>query len=58
MNNFVLIFAFDGEGAVLLRKKRAKVSDTDWQDGRWNGLGGHVADDDVVSYGFQGIPHG
>lgn len=39
---YVLIFAFDEEGRVLLRKK----THPEPQAGKWNGIGGHVHQED------------
>lgn len=42
MKHYVLGFAFDKDRRLaLIRKKRP-----DWQAGRWNGIGGHVEQDE------------
>jgi 8-oxo-dGTP pyrophosphatase MutT (NUDIX family) len=46
---FVLIFAFDPQGRVLLRMKGQESHQGEWQAGRWNGLGGKKNDLDEAA---------
>lgn len=45
MKNYVLGFAFDKRGAVALICKARP----DWQEGKWNGIGGHVEKGEIPS---------
>lgn len=45
MKDYVLGFAFDRRGAVALICKARP----DWQQGKWNGIGGHVEKGEIPS---------